>query len=60
VFEECLKLDIQRLRKETDADHRGVEGAIPFMHQGLKSAQYIECLQQIYGIVAAWEVSLGT
>ena len=25
------------------------------MHQGLNAAQYVECLRQIYGVVAAWE-----
>jgi heme oxygenase len=55
VFEERYDLDIQRLRQETEADHRNVEGAVPLMHQGLNIAEYVECLQRIYGVVAAWE-----
>jgi heme oxygenase (biliverdin-IX-beta and delta-forming) len=55
VFEERRDLDIQRLRQETEADHRNVEGAVPLMHQGLNIAEYVQCLQRIYGVVAAWE-----
>jgi heme oxygenase len=55
VFEERHDLDIQRLKQETEADHRNVEGAVPLMHQGLNIAGYVQCLQRIYGIVAAWE-----
>jgi heme oxygenase len=55
VFEECHDLDIQILRQATEADHRNVEGAVPLMHEGLDTAQYVQCLQQIYGVVAAWE-----
>jgi heme oxygenase len=43
------------LRQETEADHRNVEGAVALMHQGLNLAEYVECLQRIYGVVAAWE-----
>jgi heme oxygenase len=25
------------------------------MHQGLNKAEYVQCLQRIYGVVAAWE-----
>jgi heme oxygenase (biliverdin-IX-beta and delta-forming) len=55
VFEERRDLDIQRLRQETEADHHNVEGAVPLMHQGLNTAEYVHCLQRIYGVVAAWE-----
>jgi Heme oxygenase len=55
VFEEYRDLDIQRLRQETEADHRAVEDAVPLMHKGLDKAQYVQCLQKIYGVVAAWE-----
>jgi heme oxygenase len=55
VFEERRDLDMQRLRQETEADHRNVEGAVPLMHQGLNIAEYVQCLQRIYGVVAAWE-----
>jgi heme oxygenase len=55
VFEERHHLDIQRLRQETETDHRNVEGAVPLMHQGLSIAEYVQCLQRIYGVVAAWE-----
>ena len=48
-------MDIQRLRQETKADHRAVEDAVPLMHEGLDIAQYVQCLRQIYGVVAAWE-----
>jgi heme oxygenase (biliverdin-IX-beta and delta-forming) len=48
-------LDIQKLRQATEVDHRNVEGAVPLMHEGLSVAQYVQCLRQIYGIVAAWE-----
>jgi heme oxygenase len=55
VFEERRDLDMQRLRQETQADHDNVEGAVPLMHQGLNKAEYVQCLQRIYGVVAAWE-----
>ena len=48
-------MDIQRLRRETEADHRAVEDALPLMRPELDTAQYIRCLQHMYGIVAAWE-----
>ena len=48
-------MDIQRLRRETEADHRAVEGSLPLMHDGLDAAQYVLCLRRMYGIVAAWE-----
>jgi hypothetical protein len=54
VFEERRDLDIQRLRQETEADHHNVEG-VPLMHQGLNTAEYVQCLQRIYGVVAAGE-----
>lgn len=48
-------LDIQRLRRETEVDHRAVEAALPLMNEGLDAAQYLRCLRRIYGVVAAWE-----
>ena len=48
-------MDIQKLRQETEADHRAVEGAVPIMHKGLTTTQYVQCLQKIYGVVVAWE-----
>jgi heme oxygenase len=48
-------LDIQKLIQETKVDHHNVEGAVPLMHQGLEIAEYVQCLQRIYGVVAAWE-----
>ena len=48
-------MDIQKLRQETEADHRNVEGAVPLMHPGLNIAEYVQCLQRIHGVVAAWE-----
>jgi heme oxygenase (biliverdin-IX-beta and delta-forming) len=55
VFEEHHVLDIQRLKQETETDHQNVEGAVPLMHQGLNKAEYVQCIQRIYGVVAAWE-----
>jgi hypothetical protein len=55
TFEERRDLDIQKLRQETEADHHNVEGSVPLMHQGLNLAEYVQCLQRLYGVVAAWE-----
>jgi len=55
VFEERRDLDRQKLRHATEADHHNVEGAVPLMHQGLNVTEYVQCLQRIYGVVAAWE-----
>ncbi|MDW5265137.1 MULTISPECIES: biliverdin-producing heme oxygenase [Acidobacteriaceae] len=46
---------MQILRQETEVDHRKVEGTVPLMHQGLNVAEYVQCLQRIYGVVVAWE-----
>jgi heme oxygenase (biliverdin-IX-beta and delta-forming) len=48
-------LDIMRLRRDTEADHRAVEAAFPLLDAGLDSARYVSCLRQMYGVVAAWE-----
>ena len=48
-------MDIQRLRRETEAEHLAVEGSLPLMHEELDTAQYVLCLRRMYGIVAAWE-----
>ncbi len=48
-------MDIQRLKRETEVDHRAVEAVLPLMHGALDAAEYVQCLQQIYGVVAAWE-----
>jgi len=55
VFEKGRDLDIQKLRQATEADHRAVERFVPLMHEGLTRVQYVQCLQRIYGVVAAWE-----
>jgi len=55
VFKERRDLDLQKLRQETKADHQNVEGAVFLMHQGLNTAEYVQCLQSIFGVVAAWE-----
>jgi heme oxygenase len=55
MFEGRSDLDIQRLRRETEADHRAVEDSLPLMHEELDTAQYVLCLQRMYGIVTAWE-----
>ncbi|MBA2680079.1 MAG: biliverdin-producing heme oxygenase [Ktedonobacteraceae bacterium] len=48
-------MNLQILRRETEACHRAVENCIPLMHAELDTAQYVRCLRQMYGIVAAWE-----
>jgi heme oxygenase len=48
-------LDIQRLKRETEDDHRAVEETFPLMHEELSVAQYVGCLLQMYGMVSAWE-----
>jgi heme oxygenase len=48
-------LDIDRLRRETAADHRAVEGTVPLMTEDLGQDNYVACLQLIHGVVAAWE-----
>jgi heme oxygenase (biliverdin-IX-beta and delta-forming) len=55
VFEERCDLDIQRLRRETEDDHRAVEEMFPLMHEDLNVTQYTDCLLQMYGMVSAWE-----
>jgi heme oxygenase len=55
MFEERRDLNIEKLRQETEADHHNVEGAVPLMHHGLNVAEYVQCLQRMYGVVAAWE-----
>jgi heme oxygenase (biliverdin-IX-beta and delta-forming) len=55
MFEERRDLDIQKLRQETETDHHNVEAAVSLIHPGLKSAEYVQCLQRMYGVVAAWE-----
>lgn len=48
-------MDLQTLRRETEANHRAVEGTMPLMNDDLTSAEYVACLCRIYGVVAAWE-----
>lgn len=55
MFEVHYDLDILKLKQQTADDHRNAEGAVALMHHGLNVAQYIQCLQRIYGVVAAWE-----
>jgi heme oxygenase len=55
VFEEHHHLDTQRLRHETRDDHNNVEGVVPLMHHGVSTAEYLQCLERISGVVAAWE-----
>ena len=54
-FREQGELDVQELRKATEADHRDAEDALPLLRKGLSVALYVQCLVQIYGVVAAWE-----
>lgn len=53
-------MDIQKLRRETEADHLAVEGTMPLMAADLTSAQYTACLERIYGVVCAWEDCAST
>jgi heme oxygenase (biliverdin-IX-beta and delta-forming) len=55
MFKERCDLDIQRLKQETENDHRAVEATFPLMYEELNVTQYIRCLLQIYGMVSAWE-----
>jgi len=55
MSQESRKLDLQKLRQETAADHLAVEGALPLMNEGLDRAEYAACLSRIYGLVSAWE-----
>lgn len=55
MFEERRDLDIERLRRETEADHRAVEDSLPLMDGRLDTSQYVQCLRQMYGIVSGWE-----
>jgi heme oxygenase len=48
-------LDIQRLRRETEDDHRAVEETFPLMHEELSVTQYVSCLLRMHGMVSAWE-----
>lgn len=48
-------MDIQRLKTETENDHRAVEGTFALMDEDLNVTQYIGCLLQMYGMVSAWE-----
>lgn len=48
-------MDIQRLRRETEADHLAIEGTLPLANRRLEKAQYVQCLRRMYGVVAAWD-----
>jgi len=52
-------LDIDLLRRETTSDHEAVEGSIPLMTEDLDTGRYVAVLEQLYGIVAAWEELLA-
>jgi heme oxygenase len=49
------RLEIDRLKRETFADHEAVEKLIPLMKPGLSTAEYVACLERLYGMIAAWE-----
>jgi heme oxygenase len=53
-------LNLDTLKRETAADHQAVEGTIPLMTPGLSRQEYIDCLLEIYGVVAAWEDQAAT
>lgn len=48
-------MDMQKLKRETEASHRAIEGTSSLMSQDLDEAEYIRCLHNMYGVVAAWE-----
>ena len=48
-------MNINRLRESTAAEHRAVEGTMPFMKPDLTRGEYVACLQRLYGMVAAWD-----
>jgi heme oxygenase len=48
-------LDLARLRLETAVDHVAVEAGMPLMVEDLDRDDYVRCLQQLHGIVTAWE-----
>jgi heme oxygenase (biliverdin-IX-beta and delta-forming) len=49
-------LNLDRLRRETTADHRAVEGSLTvLMAQELDQDSYVSCLRRMHGVVAAWE-----
>ncbi|HTD95988.1 MAG TPA: biliverdin-producing heme oxygenase [Edaphobacter sp.] len=52
---EYRTLNLERLRRETTADHAAVEKTVPLMEEDLSREDYVRYLRQIHGVVAAWE-----
>jgi heme oxygenase len=48
-------LNLERLRRETSDAHAAIEGSMPLMESSLTREEYVQCLQRLYGVVAAWE-----
>lgn len=51
----CGQLDLGRLKRETEADHRLAEDALPLMQERLDRTQYRRCLGRLHGFVGAYE-----
>jgi heme oxygenase (biliverdin-IX-beta and delta-forming) len=52
-------MDLEQLRRETLADHKAVEQAVPLMHESLSVETYVSYLLKLHGIVTAWEESVA-
>ena len=48
-------MNLERLRRETSAEHLAVEGSLPLMSATLTVETYVRCLERMYGMVAGWE-----
>jgi heme oxygenase len=46
---------LARLRQETLAEHKALEGSLNLMDDGLTSAGYVTTLRQFHGFVLPWE-----
>ena len=52
-------MDLNRLRKETAADHDRTEAAVPLMADALTRDEYADVLTRMYGFIRGWEVWAG-
>ena len=48
-------MDLQKLRRETAADHDRTEAAVPLLRERLSRADYARVLARLYGFVRGWE-----
>ena len=53
-------VQIERLREETETDHRAVEASLSFMSDELRLEEYLTALQRLHGVVSAWELLAET